>query len=149
MLADQLREDLTAAMKAHDTVATSTLRLALSRIKEAEVSGKTARTLDDDEVLKVLARQVKERDEAIEAFDAAGRTDRADDERAQRAVLAQYLPAPLSDDDLVGIIAAELTAAGLASPSDMGQAMKLINAQVAGRADGKKVAGLVRAHLAG
>ena len=128
MLAERLRDDLTAAMKRRDELATSALRMALAGIKEAAVSGKEARDLNDDEIIKVLTKQVKKREEAAEAFRNAGRADRADRELAEREVLA------------------EGAFSGMAA---MGPAMKAVTARVAGRADGKTVSALVRERLAG
>ena len=92
MLTERLRDDLTAAMKRRDALATSALRMALAAVKEAEVSGREARDLDDDDIMTVLTKQVKRREEAAEAFRNAGRADRADRELAERDVLAAYLP---------------------------------------------------------
>ena len=147
MLADRLRDDLTAAMKRRDELATSALRMAIAAIKEAAVSGKEARELDDDEVLKVLTKQVKKREESAEAFRAAGRTDRADRELAERDVLAAYLPAPLTPEELEALVDETLAEGGFSGMASMGPAMKAVTAKVAGRADGKTVSGLVRARL--
>ena len=149
MLADQIRSDMTAAMKRRDEVATATLRMAMAAIAEASVAGKEARTLDDDEVTRLLNREVKKREEAATAYRDAGRADRADRELAERDVLAAYLPAPLSAEELDQLIDAVLAEGGFAGPSAMGPAMKAVTAQVAGRADGKTVSTLVKARLAG
>lgn len=148
MLADQLRTDLTAAMKRRDDVATSAIRMALAGIQEAAVSGKEAKELDDDEILKILAKQVKKREEAAEAFRGAGRDDRADRELAERDVLSVYLPAALSPEELDALITEVLAEGGFAGMAAMGPAMKAVTARVAGRADGKIVSTLVRERLA-
>ncbi|HLJ08429.1 MAG TPA: GatB/YqeY domain-containing protein [Acidimicrobiia bacterium] len=147
MLAERLREDLTAAMKRRDELATSALRMALAAVKEAAVSGKEARELDDDEILQVLAKQVKRREESAEAFRNAGRTDRADRELAERDVLAVYLPAALSPGELEAIVDEVLSEGGFSGMAAMGPAMKAVTARVAGRADGKTVSTLVRERL--
>jgi len=147
MLAERLRDDLTAAMKRRDELATSALRMALAGIKEAAVSGKEARDLDDDDIVKVLTKQVKKREEAAEAFRNAGRTDRADRELAERDVLTAYLPAALSPDELDAIVTEVLAEGGFSGPAAMGPAMKAVTARVAGRADGKTVSALVRERL--
>ena len=147
MLADQLRTDLTAAMKRRDDVATSALRMALAAVKQAAVAGKEAKELTDDEILKVLNKEVKRRDEAADAFRNADRPDRADRELAEREVLAAYLPAALSPDELSAIIDETLAEGGFAGMAAMGQAMKAVTAKVAGRADGKTVSDLVRQRL--
>jgi uncharacterized protein YqeY len=148
----QLRKDLTAAIKGRDELTKSTLRMTLSAITSAEVAGSTARELDEPEVLKVLAREAKKRAEAAEAFDAAGRTELADKERAEAQVLARYLPAQLTDAEVDAI--AEQAVAGVAAetgaapgPRQMGQVMKAATAAVAGRAEGSRVAAAVRSRL--
>lgn len=143
----QLKDDLTAAMKARDELTTATLRMALTAITTEEVAGKTARELDDDEVLRVLVREAKKRREAAEAFDAAGRTELADRERAEGGVLDRYLPAQLGDDELAELISAAIADTGASSPRDMGAVMKIVAPQVAGRADGKRVSDEVRRRL--
>jgi len=147
MLADQIRTDLTAAMKRRDEVATSALRMALAAVMEASVAGKEAKELTDDEILKVLNKEVKRRDEAAEAFRNADRPDRADREQAQREVLAAYLPAALTPEEVEAIITEVLTEGGFSGMASMGPAMKAVTAKVAGRADGKTVSDLVRARL--
>ena len=111
------------------------------------MSGKVARTLDDGEVQKVIAAQVKRRVEAAAAFDEGSRPDRAADERAEMAVLETYLPAALSEDELTALVERALADNGWTGKADLGPAMKAINAEVAGRADGRTVADLVRARL--
>jgi uncharacterized protein len=147
MLADQIRADLTAAMKRRDDVATSALRMALAAVKEAAVAGKEAKELTDDEILKVLNKEVKRRDEAAEAFRNADRPERADREQAEREILAAYLPAALSPEELETIITETLAVGGFSGMQSMGPAMKAVTAKVAGRADGKTVSDLVRARL--
>jgi hypothetical protein len=138
---------MTAAMKRRDDVATSTLRMALAAITSASVAGKEARTIEDDEIEKILGKEVKRREEAAAAFRDAGRPDRAERELAERDVLAAYLPAALSEAELEAIVARVLAAGGFEGPSAMGPAMKAVSAEVAGRADGKTVSTLVRARL--
>ena len=146
-LLTQIRSDLTAAMKARDALTTRTLRAVIAAVREAEVAGEHATSLDDAGVEKVIAAQAKRRVEAAEAFDQGNRPEKAADERAELAVLEGYLPKQLTDDELVAIIDGTLAAEGISAKSDMGRAMKAVNAKVAGRADGKKVAGLVRDRL--
>lgn len=149
MLTDQLRSDLTAAMKARDETRTRTLRMALAAVQAAAVAGKEAKEIGDDEALRILGREVKRREEAAEAFAAAGRPDRADRELAERAVLAAYLPPPLGDDELVVLVDRVLADGGWSGTGAMGPAMKAVTAAVAGRADGKRVSALVRERLSG
>ena len=147
MLTEQIRADLTAAMKRRDDVATSALRMALAAVKEAAVAGKEAKELTDDEILKVLNKEVKRRDEAAEAFRNADRPDRADREQAEREVLAAYLPAALTPEELEALIAETLAEGGFSGMQSMGPAMKAVTAKVAGRADGTTVSDLVRTRL--
>ena len=148
-LKDRLRTDLTTAMKARDTVRTRTLRSALTAVSTAEVAGRTSRELSDDEVIKVLAREAKRRREAADAFDAAGRAEQASAERAEGDVLEAYLPAQLGDDELTAIVAAGIAESGAAGPRAMGQVMKVVTPEIAGRAEGARVAAEVRRQLGG
>jgi uncharacterized protein len=148
-LKDQLRADLTAAMKARDEIRTRTLRLALTSISNEEVSGTAARDLTDDEVIKILTREAKRRREAAAAFAGAGRDDQAAAERAEEDVLAGYLPAQLDDAELAAMVAAAIAETGASGPAGIGQVMKVVTPRVAGRAEGSRVAALVRSQLAG
>jgi uncharacterized protein YqeY len=125
----------------------SVLRLAIAAMKEEAVAGSAARELSDDEVRKVLAREVKRREEAATAFAAGGRAERAAREQAERAVLARYLPAALGEDELTAIVDEALAEGGFDAPSQMGLAMKAAMARVGGRADGKAVSAIVRSRL--
>ena len=150
----QLREDLTAAIKGRDDLTKSTLRMALSAITSAEVAGDTARELDEPEVAKVLTKEAKKRAESAEAFDAAGRGELAEKERAEAEVLARYLPSQLSDAEVdalaeqaIAQVAADTGAAP--GPRQMGQVMKAATAAAAGRADGSRISAAVKARLLG
>ena len=146
-LKERLRTDLTAAMRARDQVRTRTLRSALTAITNEEVAGHSARELSDDEVMKVLTREAKNRREAAEAFGSAGRGEQAAAERAEGEVLAGYLPAQLSDAELGDLVAAAIAAAGASGMSAMGPVMKAVTPRVAGRAEGARVAAEVRKQL--
>ena len=148
-LKDRLQSDLTTAMKSRDELRTATLRMALTAIRMEEVSGKSARELDDAEVVAVLGRESKKRREAAEAFDDGGRPDRADRERAEGEVLADYLPAQLSDDEVRDIVAAAIAETGAEGPRGIGTVMKIVSPQTAGRAEGGRVAAEVRRQLGG
>lgn len=149
----RLRADLTAAMKARDTLTLGTLRMALAAITTAEVSGSTAKELSDAEVMAVLGKEVRKRAEAAEAFAGAGRAEQAAKEEAEAAVLTSYLPVPLTDaeiGDLVGKAVADV-AAGSGAPvtlRQMGLVIKQVQAGAAGRADGARISAAVRAALA-
>lgn len=149
-LKDQLQSDLTDAIRAQDELTMATLRMALSAITNAEVSGKEARELSDDEVVVVLTSEAKKRREAAESFDGGGATDRADRERAELGVLQRYLPEQLSEDEIKTIVADAVAAAaadGKTGPAAMGVVMKVVTPQTRGRADGGQVAALVKAAL--
>ena len=144
---DRLRGDLTAAMKARDQVRVRTLRMALTSVSKEEVAGKSARELTDDEIIKVLAREAKQRREAADAFAAAGRDEQAAAERAEGTVLDAYLPAQLSDEELGALVTAVIDETGASGMASMGQVMKALTPRVAGRADGARVAAEVRRRL--
>ena len=143
----RLRTDLNTAIRARDQVRLRTLRLALTSITNEEVAGDAARELSDDEVVKILTREAKKRREAADAFESAGRADQAAAERAEGAVLADYLPAQLTDEELTSMVSAAITETGAAGMQGMGKVMKVVTPQVAGRADGARVAAEVRRQL--
>jgi uncharacterized protein YqeY len=148
-LKDRLRADLTTAMKARDEVRSSTIRMVLTAITNAEVAGSVAKQLTDDEVIGVLATEAKKRREAATAFDEGGATDRADKERAEAAVIADYLPQQLTEDEIVALVTDTIAQLGVADegPRAMGKVMGVITPQVKGRADGAVVAAEVRRQL--
>lgn len=148
-LKDRLQTDLTEAIRSRDELVAATVRMALTAVTNEEVAGKAARTLSDDEVVKVLAREAKKRREAAEAFDGAGRSELAARERAEGEVLARYLPAQLSDAEIAALVAEAIAETGAAGPQAMGQVMKVVTPKVAGRAAGGRVAAEVRRQLAG
>lgn len=148
-LKDRLRADLTTAIKARDGVASSTLRMVLTAVTNAEVAGKEARELTDEDVLGVLSSEGKKRREAAEAFDAADRTAQADKERAEAAVIAGYLPEQLSADEISALVADAIAATGAAEQGirGMGTVMGVLTPKIKGRADGGVVAAEVRRQL--
>jgi uncharacterized protein len=143
----RLESDLRESMKARQELVTSTLRMALSAVRTAEVSGKQARELSDDEVLSVLTKEAKKRREAATAFSDAGRADSAAKELAEEEVLGRYLPKQLTDEEIATIVTEALTQGGFTGPAQMGPAMKAAQAAVAGRAEGGRVAAEVRRQL--
>ncbi|WP_326646537.1 GatB/YqeY domain-containing protein [Streptosporangium sp. NBC_01755] len=147
-LKDKLKADLTASMKSRDEIRTRTIRMALAAVNVEEVSGKAARELTDDEIVKVLAKEAKKRREAAEAFGGAGRVEQAQAEVDEQAVLEAYLPAQLSDEELAALVDEAVAESGASGPQAMGQVMKIVNPKVAGRAEGGRVAQAVRARLA-
>ena len=147
---DQLQSDLSTAMKARDDLRSGTIRMVLAAITNEEVSGKQARELSDDDVMTVLGREAKKRREAAEAYDDAGRGELADTERAELAVIEEYLPEQMSDDELQAIIeaaVAEVAGSGAEGGKAMGAVMKIVQPQVKGRADGSVVAARVKTAL--
>jgi uncharacterized protein len=146
-LKDRLNDDLRTAMKGRDELTTSTLRLALAAVRTAEVAGKEARDLSDDEVLGVLTKESKKRREASTAFADAGRPEQAAKEQAEGEVIDRYLPRQLSDDEVRALVTAALGDGGFTANAQMGPAMKAAQAAVAGRAEGGRVAAEVRRQL--
>jgi len=150
-LKEQIHLDLTAAIRAKDSLTSGTLRMVLSAITNEEVSGKEARVLDDQDMITVLNREAKKRKEAATAYDDAKRPELADKERAELEIIQAYLPAALSDEDLTKIISdavAQVAASGSTGPSAMGAVMKIVSPLVSGRADGGAVAAAVKSALA-
>jgi uncharacterized protein YqeY len=148
-LKEKLQNDLTEAMRARDEVRSSTIRMVLTAIKNEEVAGKEARELSDAEVITVLSREAKKRREAAEAFEQAGAKDRADMEKAEGVVIAEYLPVQLSESEIKEMITAAIAETGATGPQQMGLVMKSIQPKIAGRADGGVVSSLVKAALSG
>ena len=150
-LKERLRTDLTASIKSGDKVRSSTLRMVLTSVTNAEVAGKEARELTDEDVLGVLTSESKKRREAAEAFADAGRDEQAEKERAEAAVIADYLPEQLSDDEIEGLVTATIDELGVREDGmrAMGRVMGVLTPRTKGRADGGVVAAVVRRQLAG
>ena len=146
-LETRLHDDLTTAIRARDEVSSATLRMALTAVKNEAVSGTEARELSDADVVVVLGREAKKRRESATAYDDAQRPELAARERAELAVLEGYLPAQLSDEELAALVAAAVAETGADSPRQMGNVMKVLTPRVAGRADGGRVAAVVRGAL--
>jgi uncharacterized protein len=146
-LKDRLNDDLHTAMKGRDELTTSTLRMALAAVRNAEVAGSEARNLSDDEVLAVLGKEAKKRREAATAFSDAGRSDQAAKERSEGEVIERYLPKQLTDEEIATLVTDALAAGGFTGKTQMGPAMKAAQTAVAGRAEGGRVAAEVRRQL--
>lgn len=148
-LKDQLHSDMTTSMKARDALRTSTLRMVLTAITNAEVSGKSVRELTDDDVLTVLGAEAKKRREAATAFAEGNRPELAEKETAEAAILAEYLPAQLTAEEVADIVAAAVESAGAAGQGmkAMGKVMGIVSPQVKGKADGGVVAAEVKRQL--
>ena len=148
-LKETLKSDLTEAIRSSNKVVSGTIRMVLTAITNEEVSGKEARVLTQDEIITVLSREAKKRREAAEEFAKANRPDKSAEEKAEGEVIAKYLPAQLSEEDIKKMIAAAVASIGAAGPGDMGKVMGAIKGQIAGKADGSLVSSLVKAALAG
>jgi len=145
-LIDQLKEEQKVAMKAKDKPRLGTIRLALSAIKQREVDEQI--TLSDDDIIAVLTKMVKQRRDSVAQFEKADRQDLADVEKAEIAVLEDFMPQPLTDEEVTALIEAAIADSGAAGMQDMGKVMGVLKPQIQGRADMGKVSGLVRAKLA-
>ena len=148
-LKDRLRADLTAAIKSRDELRSSTLRMILTAVTNAEVAGKEARVLSDDDIVGVLSTEAKKRREAAIAFDDGGRVEMAAKERAEAEVITDYLPEQLGPDEIAKVVTEAVEKLGVAGagPKAMGQVMGVVQPQVKGRADGAAVAAEVRRQL--
>ncbi len=146
-LGEQLEADLRQALRGGDAVRVSTIRLTRAAIKNAEIEKQ--RPLTDEEIQDILLGEVKRRREAIEAFERGGRDDLSRKESLEMAILTQYLPAPLSEEELRRIIAEVVTELGAASPADTGRVMATVMPKVRRRAEGAVVNRLVRQVLGG
>ena len=146
-LKSTLRDDLHTSMRERDQVRSATLRMALTAVTNEEVSGTTARELSDDEVLKVLAKEAKKRREAATAYMEAKRPELAAREEAELVILQAYLPAQLSDSEIQALVGQAISETGASGMPQMGLVMKAATALVAGRAEGGRVAAIVKAAL--
>jgi uncharacterized protein YqeY len=148
-LKDRLRTDLTASIKARDELRSSTLRMVLTAVTNAEVAGKEHRELTDDDVLGVLTSEGKKRREAAEAFADAGRDAQAEKEQAEAAVIAEYLPEQLSSAEIEQLVTETIDELGVRADGmrAMGRVMGVLTPKTKGRADGGALAAVVRAQL--
>ena len=145
-LRDQLKADVSAAMRSGETLRRDTLRMALSSL--ALVEKELKRDATDDEVLGVIVKAVKTRKESVDAYIAANRADLAEGESAEIAILATYMPEQMSDADVDALVAEAISATGAASAKEMGKVMGWLGPKTKGRVDGKVLSGKVTAALA-
>lgn len=145
-LKDRLQEDVTAAMRSGDVLRRDTLRLVANAAYNLEK--KNQRPLSEEELLAVLAREVKTRRESVEAFRNGGREDLAGREEAEIAIIAEYLPQALTEDEIRALVDEAIAATGAATARDMGKVMGWLSPRTRGRADGKRVSELVIQALA-
>jgi len=146
-LKNRITEDMKAAMRAKESARLSTVRLLLAAIKQKEVDERIE--LDDGAVLSIIEKMVKQRRESIAQFEKAGRTDLADNEKAEITVLSAYLPQQMSEAEVAEAVAGAIKESGAAGPKDMGKVMGLLKSRLAGRTDMGKLSGLVKAKLQG
>ncbi|CAH8709193.1 GatB/YqeY domain-containing protein [Paenibacillus thiaminolyticus] len=144
-LSQRLNEDMKQAMKSQDKFKLSTIRMVRSAIKNVEIDAK--RTLNDDEVLEILGREIKQRKDALQQFESAGRDDLADSLKDEIEILTQYLPAQLSEEEIKEIVQKAIQETGASSKADMGKLMGALMPKVKGRADGKLVNTIVQQYL--
>lgn len=148
ILVEKIKTDLTASLKARETLKVSTLRQILGTIQSAEKAGKSARIFSDDEVQALLFKEVKTRQESAETFAKAGRNDLFEKETAEADIISSYLPTPLGLDELEEIVLKVVAETGASSKRDMGKVMKEVKAIVGARIDGQSIRLSVEKHLA-
>ncbi|RNF29864.1 glutamyl-tRNA amidotransferase [Massilia aurea] len=146
-LKEQLTEDMKAAMRAKESGRLAAVRLIIAEVKRKELDEQTQ--LDDTQVMAVIEKMIKQRKDSITQFEAGGRADLADIEKAEMAILSTYMPAGLSDEEIAAEVAAAVAATGASGPQDMGKLMGVLKPKLAGRADMTVVSGLVKKALAG
>ena len=146
-LKEQLTEDMKAAMRAKESGRLAAVRLIIAEVKRKELDEQTE--LNDTQVLAVIEKMIKQRKDSITQFEAGGRADLADIEKAELAILSTYMPAGLSDEEIAAEVAAAVAATGAAGPGDMGKLMGVLKPKLAGRADMTVVSALVKKALAG
>ena len=145
-LKDRITDDMKAAMRAREADRLGAIRMLLAAIKQKEVDERIV--ADDAQVAVIVDKLIKQRRDSIAAFEQAGRTDLADKEKAEVAVLAAYLPAQATDEEVAAEVDAAIAATGAAGPQDMGEGMGVLQSKLAGRTDLSKVSGFVKARLA-
>ncbi|WP_137174923.1 GatB/YqeY domain-containing protein [Massilia sp. HP4] len=146
-LKEQLTEDMKAAMRARESGRLAAVRLIIAEVKRKELDEQTE--LNDTQVLAVIEKMIKQRKDSITQFEAGGRADLADIEKAEMAILSTYMPAGLSDEEIAAEVAAAVAATGASGPQDMGKLMGVLKPKLAGRADMTVVSNLVKKALAG
>jgi len=144
-LQQRIESAMRDSMRARDERRTQTLRMAMSAAHNRQIE--VGRALNDEDYVEILGKQVKQRRESIEAFRSGGREAMADNEEAEAAILAEFLPEPMTPGDLEAIIRAAIAETGASSPADLGKVMGKVVPQTKGRADGKAVSDLVRSLL--
>ena len=146
-LKEQITEDMKNAMRAKETGKLGTIRLLLAEIKRKEVDERIE--LTDTHVTAIVEKMIKQRKDSITQFEAGGRADLADIEKAEMVILSAYMPAGLTDEEIAAEVAAAVAATGASGPQDMGKLMGVLKPKLAGRADMTVVSALVKKALAG
>jgi uncharacterized protein len=146
-LKDQITDDMKTAMRAKDSERLSTIRLLLAEIKRKEVDERIE--VDDAQVVAIVEKMIKQRKDSINQFESGGRQDLADKEKSELTVLAAYMPAGLSDEEVAAEVAAAVAASGATGPQDMGKVMGILKPKLAGRADMTAVSSQVKKALSG
>jgi hypothetical protein len=146
VLREQLDAELKTALRQHDTLRVSIIRQVKASVQVQETRGRRT-TLDDADILAVIAKELKEREEVIPDFERGGRADLVDKARAEMAILEEYLPPQLSDAELLALVEETVAALDAAGPRDMGRVMGALTPKTRGRADGRRVSEMVRARL--
>lgn len=146
-LKEQITEDMKAAMRAKEATRLGTIRLINAEIKRKEVDERIE--LNDAQVTAIIEKMIKQRKDSISQFEAGGRQDLADIERAELEILSTYMPAALSEEEVQAEVKAAVASVGASGPQDMGKVMGVLKAKLAGRADMTQVSGLVKAALSG
>ncbi|ATQ75331.1 glutamyl-tRNA amidotransferase [Massilia violaceinigra] len=145
-LKEQITDDMKTAMRAKEAAKLGTIRLILAEIKRREVDERIE--LDDEQTLAIIEKMIKQRKDSITQFEAGNRADLADIEKAELAILAAYMPAGLSEEEIAAEVAAAVTASGAAGPQDMGKVMGLLKAKLPKGTDMSAVSGLIKKALA-
>lgn len=147
-LLDSITSDMKTAMREKNKVALNTLRALKSAVTNAAIDKAGAGTeLPENEIINIVRKQIKQRQDSIEQFEKAGRAELADNEKEEITILEGYLPTPLTDDEIVAAVEASIAETGAESKKDMGQVMKLLQEKTGGRADGKKLSQAVMKRL--
>ncbi|ABA89918.1 uncharacterized protein YqeY [Syntrophotalea carbinolica DSM 2380] len=144
-LKQQLNDAMKAAMKAKDSLRLTTVRMVLAAIKNREIDQRAE--LGDEDIIGVLSSLVKQRKESVALYREGDRAELAEKEEAELAILQEFLPSPLSEEEISALIEQAVTETGAAGPRDMGKVMKIVSAQTRGRADGKQVSDMVKSRL--
>lgn len=144
-LKQQLTDAMKTAMKAKDNLRLTTVRSVLAAIKNREIDQRSE--LGDEDIIGVLSSLVKQRKESVQLYRDGDRIELAEKEEAELAILQEFLPSPLTQDEIAALIEQAVTESGASEPKDMGKVMKIVSAQVRGRADGKLVSDMVKARL--